>query len=128
MPRIKFSQEDLMSATQLEPAWYKLKIKAITEESSKDGDSMNWIVDVIVFDGPKAGTPIRAYLNEKGPGMGVRVNFIQSFVGGKLEKDKDYGELDQLVGREASGYCFYDPERRWNTIKDFKPIGTGAKA
>src|SRR5207237_9954725 len=81
MPRIKFSQEDLMSSIQLEPAWYKLKVKSIIEEAAKDGDSMNWVVDFVISDGPMVGTAIRTYLNEHGPGMSVRVNSIQSFVG-----------------------------------------------
>ena len=126
MPKIRFSEEDLLERNQLSAGWRKLKVKSVSEGvGKKDPTSTVWECVFVVSDGSKDnGTPIRHWFSEKA--MGRVVDFIKAFTGGKAEKDKEY-ELDDTVGREVMGYCKYDVDQKWNTIEDFKPVQVAAQ-
>jgi len=120
MPKIKFSQENLLERNQLAPGWRKLKVKSIEEGPGKsDPTSIVWTCVFVVNDGSKDnGTPIRHWFSEKA--MGRLVDFIRA-VAGKVDAEKEY-ELNDAVNREVMGYCKYDIEQKFNTIEDWRPL------
>ncbi len=128
MPAVKFSKEFLTSRSRLAPNWYKLRVGTWTEETSKAGDSMNWVGSFTVDDGPDKGTVIKHWFNEKANGRVT--DYLLVFTNGDMKKleeiatGKDVVDLlNQTAGREISGFAKYDMERKWNTIEDFKPVG-----
>ena len=64
MPIIEPTQEDILSGTIVDPAYYRLQIKDIREKNSKAGDSIVYPVDAVIVcnadDGSTdfAGVPI----------------------------------------------------------------------
>lgn len=120
MPEIKFSQEDLLERTQLQPGWYNLLCKSVTEGPGKTDPSSIVYTCVFVVDGGAAnGVPIRHWFSEKA--MGRIVDYIKCFLpNGKVEAGKVY-DLDQTVGLRVGGYCQYDLNQGYNVIKDWKP-------
>ena len=125
MPEIRFTQEDLLERTQVNPGWKVLVVKSIDEGPGKNDPSSIVYPCVFVVDGgPENGVPIKHWFSEKAQGR--IVNYLKCFVpGGKLEAGKSY-ELSQTVGLKVEGYCKYDPEQGYNRIEDFRPHQKGA--
>jgi hypothetical protein len=122
MPSISFTKENMLERERLEPSWYELEVLGFEEKLSKGGDSTNFVGSFKVASGAKVGTPIRLYFNEKA--IGRIVDYMQAH--GAKEQDM-VGKpiidvLTRTVGRKISGFCKFDPEFKWNTIEDFKPI------
>lgn len=126
MPGVKFTKEDVMSSKRIPPAWYKLLVKEFTEAKSKDGLSTNFVGQFAIDEGPLTSTPIRLYFNEQM--MGRVMDFVRCFT--KTQSDEELSKateghdvidvLQQTVGRHVDGFARYDPERKWNTIDDFR--------
>lgn len=122
MPGVTFTKENMLERERLEPGWYLLDVLSFEEKMSKGGDSTNWIGSFKVAEGPKAGTPIRLYFNEKA--MGRITDYMLAH--GAKEHDmvgKQVADiLAKTVGRKIKGYCRFDSEFKWNTIDDFQPV------
>lgn len=122
MPGVSFTKENLLERERLDPTWYELEVTGVEEKMSKGGDSTNWVTSFKVAAGPKAGTPIRLYFNEKA--MGRIVDFMQAF--GAKESDlvgkSVIDVMQRTIGKKVSGFCKFDPEFKWNTIEEFKPV------
>lgn len=64
MPIIDFTDEDIKSATIVDPAYYVVDIRSIGEETSKAGDSTNYPVEALILrnddngDETYAGVPL----------------------------------------------------------------------
>lgn len=126
MPGVTFTKENMLERERLEPNWYDLDVLGFEEKTSKGGDSVNFIGSFKVASGPKAGTPIRLYFNEKA--MGRIVDYMQAH-GAKEADMVGKAVLDVLqrtVGRKIKGFCKFDPEFKWNTIEDFQPVARTA--
>lgn len=122
MPKIQFSQDQILSGDPLDAGWYTLTIVSAVEALANDKESYNWVMDFKIAEGPKTGVPIRAWLSEKPMGMAQRVGLVRALAGGKAEAGKDYGELSDLVGRKIEGYCVYDTAFKSNKVEDFRPV------
>ena len=124
MPEIRFTEEDLLERTQLTPGWRVLLVKSTDEGPGKnDPSSITYPCVFVVDEGKEKGVPIRHWFSEKA--MGRIVDYIKCFIpNGKLEAGKTY-ELSQTVGLKVEGYCMYDLDQGWNTIKDWRPVQKG---
>ena len=49
MPMVDFSDKDILRSKLITPGWYRVRIDAIGEAPSKDGNSTNWPVDATVL-------------------------------------------------------------------------------
>lgn len=82
MPVISFSDKDLLRGKVMPPGWYKMKIDAIGESSSKDGGSTNYPVEATTIcnadngDTEFAGVPVDWNFNSKA--IGFAVGFLES--------------------------------------------------
>ncbi len=116
---VQFTKEDLLNRNQLEAGWYQLKIKEVLSGPGKsDPTSTTYTIKLVVANGPQAGTPLMTYLSEKA--MGLAVDFVRAVVG-KIEPGQSY-DLESLVGRDVMGYVTYNLDRKWNEVKDWKPL------
>lgn len=127
MPEVKFTQEDLLERTQLQPTWYTVVCKSVEEGPGKnDPSSIVYACVFIVEDGPAKGVPVRHWFSEKA--MGRVVDYIRAFMpGGKVEPGKVY-DLDQTIGLKVGAYIQYDPVQGYNTIKDWRPASKAGMA
>jgi hypothetical protein len=121
MPKITFTQENLLERNQLEAGWYKFLVKEITEGPGKsDPTSTVYTTDFVVADGPAKNTPVKHWFTEKQ--MGRIVDFLKCFLGGKsAEAGREY-DLSDTKGRHVMGYVKYDTERAQNVIEAFKAV------
>ena len=119
MPKITFSKEDVMQRNQLQPKWYKVVLREVTEELSSKGDSTNWVCKFVVTDGDQSGTPVRHWFNEKA--MGRVLDFVQCFLNTQVSTDKEY-EISEIIDRPVLAYIHFDAERKFNVIDDFKKV------
>lgn len=120
MPTIRFTREDINQRKQLSANWYKVVLKEVNEETAKDGQSINWVCKFVVTeakDPDLVGTPIRHWFNEKA--MGRVLDYVKCFLGGDIEEGVGY-ELTDTIDRPILAYIKYDPERKFNTIEDFR--------
>lgn len=117
MPKVRFSQEDLLQNKQLDAGFYKLKVKAITEgKGTTDPTSTTYTTDFVIEEGPNKGVPIRHWFSEKR--MGNLVEFVRCF--GKVGSEEDV-ELSDTVGRNVIAYIQYEEGAfAGNKIKGFK--------
>lgn len=118
MPKVTFTQEDVLQKTKLDAGWYPMKAVEIVEAVAKDKVSTNWVTKFVISEGPMAGVPIRHWFNEKA--MGRVMDFLACFTGGKIDTGKEY-ELDQSLNRPILGFASFNSEMGFNTIQDFKP-------
>jgi len=126
MPKVKFSKSDLLATNQLDATWYKLQVRGISEwkPGKTDPTSNNIEADFVVVDGPKAGTPLKHWFSEKaiGTSFDMLAEFTATFTdSGKAEQDKEY-DLNSVIGKEVAAYIVFDPERKQNTIKNFRNV------
>ena len=117
MPKIQFTEENMLERQQLEATWYKLKVVSVIEGPGKsDPKSTVYTVDFIVDEGPSKGVPIKHWFSEKA--MGRIVDFLKAFTA-KVEAGKEY-DLADTISRHVMGFVKYDEDRQQNTIDAFK--------
>src|SRR5215469_14938578 len=46
---IEFTREDLLSSTVVKPGWYRVHIKTVGAQLSKNGDSTNYPVEAVIL-------------------------------------------------------------------------------
>jgi len=120
MPDVTFSQEDILTNTELTAGWYPMTLKEVSEgPGTKDPSSTTWTCEFEIMDGPSKGALIPTWFSSKM--MANLINFIKCFVP-KLEPGKKY-PLDQTKGKPVMGYVVFDLDRNANVIKSFKPVG-----
>ena len=83
MPTVAFTPRQLLQGKVVTPAWYRMLIENVGEETSKDGQSTNYPVDgTIRFNADNGSTeftdvPIRWNFNSKA--LGFAVGFLEAF-------------------------------------------------
>lgn len=111
MPVISFTPDDLLRGTLVEPAWYRIKIKDVTEKPSRDGGSTNYVVEGTIINEADTGdkkfenVPITWNFNSKA--IGLAAGFIASITGGAPEANQRY-ELNSAVGKELEVFVEND--------------------
>lgn len=123
------TREDMLRSKVLDPGWYKVKVKKVSQETAKsDGESTNTWVDMTVIGGPNQqdGTlpvdvPVRRCFSEKAPGF--IVPFLTA-MGAKIDQAGGTFDIEKAVGKEL---LVYVANRMWegslqNDVKDFKPV------
>jgi len=102
MPKIQFTERDLLRGKIVEPAWYVVQINNVGEAPSKDGGSTNYPVEGVIVknadtgDATYAGVPVDWNFNSKA--IGFASGFLASF-GADVESGKRY-ELADAIGRQ----------------------------
>jgi hypothetical protein len=102
MPKIQFTERDLLRGKIVEPAWYVVNINNVGEAPSKDGGSTNYPVEGVVVknadtgDETFAGVPLDWNFNSKA--IGFAAGYLASF-GADPQVGKRY-ELADTVGRD----------------------------
>ncbi len=82
MPIINFGEKDLLRGKIVPPAWYRVRIDAIGEKLSKDGNSTNYPVEATILfnadDGSTdfANVPLDWNFNSKA--IGFAVGYLQA--------------------------------------------------
>ena len=99
MPVIKIDKAVLQAGMPLEPDWYKAVVKSIEQKPSAAGDSINYVTNFEITDGPMAGRlPKPKYFNSKG--MGFMTDFIEAAMGEKINRDEDFSfDIDSLINQ-----------------------------
>lgn len=123
MPKVRFSDSDLLASNQLDANWYKLTVKGLSEWKPGKSDPTSNVIeaDFVVKEGPKAGTPLKHWFSEKsiGTSFDSMAPFVKSFT--DVNAGKDY-ELSDVIGRDLLGYVVYNSERKANEIREFRNI------
>ena len=124
MPKITFSEADLKSMINMEPGWYKVKMKECDEKTSKAGDSTNYnCVFTVIEPGPLEGIEVSHSFNDKAEiGRKQIMYFFKCFMNGQPIESKKAYEWNDAVGLPVMAYCFYDSTWKRNDIKEFKPV------
>jgi hypothetical protein len=102
MPMISFDEKALLRGKLITPAWYRIRIEAIGEKPSKNGESTNYPVEAVILRNAEDGSlefenvPLEWNFNSKA--MGFAVGFLQA-CGVQVEPNKRY-DLSALAGTE----------------------------
>ena len=110
MPAIGFGERDILRGKVITPGWYRVRIDAVGEKPSKDGDSTNYPVEGTVIgnadDGSTdfANVPLDWNFNSKA--LGFAVGFLQS-LGIDVKPGTRY-ELASAAGKEIDVFVEND--------------------
>ena len=101
MPLIDFTARDINRGRVVTPAWYRVRIDAITEATSKDGNSTNYNVEGTILHDADTGSTEFAdvptpYWNFNSKAKGFMIPFVQA-----LGADVEPGSRFEL--RNAEG-------------------------
>lgn len=126
MPTVEFTRTDILRGKVLEPGWYPMEVKSVTEEVSSKGDSTNYVVELEVLSPAHVvGTPLKVYFNEKAKGRMIPfVNACGADVNDKtvsVEKPMAI-DIDKCVNKKVQGYVkneTYDG-RTINKVEDWR--------
>lgn len=115
------SREDILRNKTIDPGWYKVVIKKVSQEpASTDGSTNTWI-DMVITDGPFKDVPLRRNFNEKGAGFAVP--FIKA-LGGTINENGGSFDMERAQGKTLQVYVkngMYN-NRPQNQVEDFKPV------
>ena len=110
MPTVQYGQRDLLRGKVVEPAWYRVRIEAVGEALSKDGNSTNFPVEgTILFNGDTGsteyqGVPLDWMFNSKA--IGFSVGFLAAF-GLEVKAGQRY-DLANAAGKELDVFVEND--------------------
>lgn len=99
---VSFSEKDMRRGIVVIPAWYRVKIDAVGQKPSKDGGSINYIMEGTIIrnadngDIAFTGVPIDWNFNSKA--MGFAVGFFKSF-GVEVQAGQRY-DFEAAAGKE----------------------------
>jgi hypothetical protein len=136
MPKVRITREDMSMGKILPPGKYRIKIRNITVEPTKKGDSDNYVGDYVVVAGEYSGTPLKNWMNEKKGQPGIKLlGRLFEASGYREGKDKDdffetLPETEKIVGREVYAVIvnqLYEGNMQ-NRIEDFLPAEKSATA
>jgi len=102
MPKIKFTEKDLLRGKIITPGWYLVNVDDVGEAPSKDGGSTNYPVSATVIknaddgDTQFAGVPVEWNFNSKA--IGFAQGFLASF-GVDVQAAKNY-DLAHAVNKQ----------------------------
>ena len=102
MPIIGFSEKDILRGTIVTPAWYRVHIEGVGEKPSRDGNSINYVVEGTIVmnaeDGSKdfAGVPLEWNFNSKA--ISFMIPYFAAH-GVEIEAGKRY-ELQATAGAD----------------------------
>lgn len=100
MARVTFTNDDILRAKLLPPAWYPLLAKKFSEEAAGTDGSALYVWELIVQGGPFNGVPLRFQVSEKALGMGIE--FLEAC--GIPVLPGQPIELEKTVGKQIDGY------------------------
>lgn len=110
MPTINFQEKDLLRGKIVQPAWYRVRIDAVGEKLSKNGESTNYPVEATILrnadDGDEsfAGVPLDWMFNSKA--IGFAVGFL-SALGIDVKSGARY-DLNATAGKEIEVFVEND--------------------
>lgn len=116
------TREDMLRGKTLDPGWYKLFIKNVTQEPAGTDGSTNTIIDFVVTEGGFKDVPLRRWFSEKAPG------FIVPFLvacGAPVGEQGGTFDMDRCKGKTILGYVINEmyQNRPTNKVEDFRPLG-----
>lgn len=117
------TREDMLRSKVLEPGWYKMFIKNVTQEPAGTDGSTNTILDhVVVQDGPFKDVPVRRWFSEKAPGFAVPLLIA---CGAKVGESGGTFNMESCKGKTVMAYVENDmyQGRPTNKITDYRPVG-----
>lgn len=105
MPKWEFTPEDILSGKLVDPDWYIIKIKSVSEAPSAKGDSTNNLMKANIVssmngDTKFAGVPLTWNFNTKAPGFVM--GFLEA-MGAEIASGKRY-ELEDTVGMQVGAF------------------------
>jgi len=111
MPVVSFSSRDINRGKIITPAWYRVRVDAVTEAPSKDGNSVNYNVDATIICDAQTGSTENAdiptpYWNFNSKAMGFMIPFMQA-LGVDVEPGVRF-ELNNAVGQELEVFIEND--------------------
>lgn len=113
----------MLRGKTIEPGWYKLFIKNVSQEPASTDGSTNTIFDFTVVDeGPFKDVPVRRFFSEKAPGFAVPLLVA---CGAKVGADGGAFNMENCKGKTILGYIangMYN-NRATNQVEDFRPLG-----
>jgi hypothetical protein len=121
------TREDMLRGKTVEPGWYKLYVKNVSQEPATTDGSTNTIIDfTVVEEGAFKDVPLRRYFSEKAPG------FIVPFLvacGAKMGADGGTFNMENCRGKTIMGYIINEMynNRPTNKVEDFRLLGTIAE-
>jgi len=100
MPKVTFSQGDILRAKLLPPGWYPMVVTKYTlEQAGTDGSDLH-VYEVKVDGGAFDKVPLRFQVSEKALGMGIE--FLEC--SGQQIQPGVQIEMEQPVGKKLDGY------------------------
>jgi len=115
------TREDMLRSKTVEPAWYKCKVKAITQESASTDGSVLAVVDLVILEGAFKDVPVRRYFSEKAPGF--TVPFFAA-CGATVKEEGGTYDFDRCKDKTILVYIKNEmyQNRLTNKAEDFKPL------
>jgi len=88
--KMRITRDDFLKGKLVSPGWYTAKIVEVIQETSKKGDSQNYVVTFQILDEGsfKDVKPMKTF-NEKAPGVAIPF-FTAVNNGVQIEPDMDY--------------------------------------
>lgn len=123
MPGLSFviTREDMLRSKVIEPGWYKVVIKNVTQEPAKTDGSTNTWVDMVITDGPSKDVPLRKNFSEKAPGFAVP--FLAA-LGTSVGEQGMTVDMSLAKGKSLLVYVLnksYNNQMQ-NSVEDFKSL------
>lgn len=123
MPGLSFviTREDMLRSKVIEPGWYPVLIKNVTQEPAKTDGSTNTWVDMVITDGPQKDVPLRKNFSEKAPGFAVP--FLRA-LGTEVGENGATVDMDRAKGKKIMVYVLNKMfnNQQQNSVEDFKSL------
>ena len=113
------TREDVLRTKTIEPGWYKVIVKNVTQEPAKTDGSTNTWIDMTIAEGPNKDVPLRRNFNEKAPGFALP--FIVA-LGGTISDQGATFDMERAKGKSLMVYVsngMYNNKLQ-NNVDDFK--------
>jgi hypothetical protein len=124
--KVRFTRESLLMNRLLDPGWYPMKVKKVTEKPSKKDGSINWISHLEnLRPGDDQGVVVQRYFNEKPEAIGFAKPYFEAF-GIDPEADVEY-DIYQTEGERLEVYVDRgkdDKDNPTNVAMYFRPWGS----
>lgn len=110
MPIISFNEKDLLRGTIVIPTWYRVRIDAVGEKLSKDGNSTNYPVEATILHDAEDGStvfqnvPLDWNFNSKA--IGFAVGYLAA-MGIEVESGTRY-DLSATAGKKIDVFVEND--------------------
>jgi hypothetical protein len=120
----EISREDLLRGRQGKPGWYTLHVVDVSEGPGRNDPESNTVtIEMKIVAGPDAsviGAPVKHYLSEKAPGMGVP--FLEAVTGKAIPESGAKLDVEQSKGRDVKAMLEWDTKYKSWKCQDFAPV------